>query len=85
MNNSFSEDEKRKYRLKKHIKDHLFEYILDIVGPLVFTMLLLYICKAENYIYGIGFSLAYSFGKVLYNLHYYKKEHIDLDINNTKK
>lgn len=80
MNSSFSEDEKRKYRLKKHIKDHLFEYILDIIGPLVLTMLLLYICKAENYIYGIGLSLAYSFGKVLYNLHYYKKEHIDLDI-----
>ncbi|MCI8352220.1 MAG: hypothetical protein HFJ58_01115 [Clostridia bacterium] len=77
---AFSEKEKRNYRLKKHIKDHLFEYLLDIVGPLLFTMLLLYICKAENYIYGICLSIAYSCGKVFYNLYYYKKEHIDLDV-----
>lgn len=80
MENHFSKEEKRKYRVKKHIKDHLFEYILDIIGPLLFTMLLLYLCKAENYVYGIILSIAYSFGKILYNLHYYKKEHIDMDI-----
>ncbi len=80
MENHFSKEEKRKYRFNKHIKDHLFEYILDIIGPLLLTMLLLYLCKAENYVYGIILSIAYSFGKILYNLHYYKKEHIDMDI-----
>lgn len=77
---NFSKEEKRKFMLKKHIKDHLFEYILDIIGPMILTMLILYLCKAQNYIYGVLFSLAYSLGKVLYNIHYYKKEHIDLDV-----
>lgn len=80
MNNSFSKEEKRKFRIKKHIKDHLFEYLLDIIGPLLLTMLLLYLCKAENYVYGIILSIAYSIGKIVYNLYYYRKEHINIDI-----
>ena len=28
MESNFSVEEKRKFMLKKHIKDHLFEYIL---------------------------------------------------------
>ncbi len=80
MSGNFSKEEKRKFMLRKHIKDHLFEYILDIIGPMVLTILVLYLCKAQNYIYGIILSLAYSLGKVLYNIHYYKKEHIDIDI-----
>ncbi len=80
MSSNFGKEEKRRFMLKKHIKDHLFEYILDIIGPMLLTMLLLYLCKAQNYIYGIILSLAYSFGKVVYNIHYYKKEHINIDI-----
>ncbi len=80
MNSNFSKEEKRKFMLKKHIKDHLFEYILDIIGPMLLTMLVLHLCKAQDYIYGIILSLAYSLGKVLYNIHYYKKEHVNIDI-----
>ena len=80
MNSNFSKEEKRKSMLKKHIKDHIFEYILDIIGPMLLTILVLHLCKAQDYIYGIILSLAYSFGKVLYNIHYYKKEYINVDI-----
>ena len=31
MNSKFSKEEKKKYMFKKYIKDHLFEYIVDIV------------------------------------------------------
>ena len=80
MNSHFSKEEKRKFMLKKHIKDHLFEYILDIIGPMLLIIFVLYLCKSQDYIYGIILSLAYSIGKVLYNIHYYKKEYIDIDI-----
>lgn len=80
MKSSFSKQEKKKFILKKHIKDHLFEYILDILGPMLLTLLILYLCKAEDYIYGILVSLAYSLGRVLYSIHYYKKDYIDKDI-----
>lgn len=80
MENSFSKEEKRKYMFKKHIKDHLFEYILDFIIPILLTILILYLCKAERYVYGIILSIAYSFGKLIYNLYHYKKEYIDIDI-----
>lgn len=80
MKSNFSKEEKRKYMFKKHIKNHLFEYILDLIGPTLLTLLLLYLCKAENYIYGIALSIAYSFGRISYNLYHYKKEYIDINI-----
>lgn len=80
MDSNFSVEEKRKYMLKKHIKSHLFEYILDFVGPILLTVLILYLCKAEEYIYGIILSFAYSLGKLIYNLYHYKKEYINVDI-----
>ncbi len=78
--NKFSLEEKKKFMFKKHIKNHLFEYILDFVGPLILTIFILYLCKAQDFIYGIIVSIAYSTGRLLYNLYYYKKEYIDVDI-----
>lgn len=53
---------------------------MDILGPMLLTLLVLYLCKAEDYIYGILLSLAYSLGKALYSIYYYKKDYIDREI-----
>lgn len=79
MGNAFNEKEKKNYMLKKHIKNNLFQYILDIVGPMVFTLVLLYLCKAEDIIYGIILSLALSCGKILYDFNHYKKTFLHAD------
>ena len=79
MNNGFTYEEKRKFMLKKHIREHLFEYILDIIGPMVLTVVLLRLCHAENYLYGIILSAAYSVGRIAYSLRYYKK-HLDDEV-----
>ncbi len=78
---NFTDEEKRKYKLKYHIKSHLFEYILDIVGPVLLTILILYLCKAENYIIGIIVAFIYSVIKVILNIHNYKKEYININYN----
>ncbi|MBO5413017.1 MAG: hypothetical protein J6A29_01700 [Clostridia bacterium] len=80
MENNFNVEEKRKYMFKKHIKNHLFEYILDFMGPILFAILILYLGKAQEYIYGIACSIVYSLGRLTYNLKNYKKEYIDIDI-----
>lgn len=80
MKNSFSKEEKRNFMFKKHIKNHLFEYILDFIGPILLTSLILYLCHAEEFIYGIILSIVYSLGKLAYNLYHYKKEYINIDI-----
>ena len=82
MESKFTDEEKRKFMFWKHIKNHWFEYLLDIIAPLILTLVLLIVCKAENFAVGIVISLVYSCGKVAYNLYHYKKEYIDI---NTKK
>ena len=77
---SFSKEEKKRYKLKKHIKNHLFEYVLDFIGPILLTYSVLYICKAENFGYGIALSFFYSLGKIAYHIYHYKKDYIDTDI-----
>lgn len=71
----FSKEEKQRFMLRKHIKEHLFEYILDLIMPVLLTMVILRLCGAQEYIYGILVSLAYSFGRIMYNIHYYKKQY----------
>lgn len=80
MEQTFSKEEKKNYYLKKYLKEHLFGFVLDIIGNLLCTILLLYLCNVENYMYGIILSFAYSLGKIIYNLHHYKKDYIDIDV-----
>ena len=77
MSSKFSEKEKQQYLLKKHVKDHIFEYVLDFVGPIILVIILLKLCKAENLILGIVFTAAFAVGKIVYEIHHYKKDYID--------
>lgn len=80
MESHFTVEERRKDSLKRHIKDHCFEYILDFIGPILLTIFILYIAKANNYIIGIITSFVYSTIKFIYNLYHYKKEYVEIDI-----
>ncbi len=80
MESQFTVQEKRRWLLKKHIKDHAFEYILDIILTMLFAYLLLKWCKAEDIMLGMVLSFAWGFGRVLQQILYYKKEHINVDI-----
>jgi len=76
----FTTEEKRKYLFKNHLKNHLLEYILDFIGPIILTGIILHIAKAEEFLSGLIIAIAYSLGKLTYNLHHYKKEYINVDI-----
>ncbi len=80
MENGFTPEEKRRFRLVRHLKNHLFEYLLDLIGPMVFAAVLLYLCEAEQIVYGLLLALAWGVGRVVYHLYHYKKEYIDIDV-----
>lgn len=80
MKSGFTRDEKRKFLLKKHIKNHLFEYGMDLVAPVLLTIFLLHLCKAENFTYGILVAATYSVVKLISNIYYYKKDYVDINI-----
>ncbi len=80
MSSRFTTEEKRRWLLKKHIKNHLFEYALDLIGPVVIAVLLLYICKAEDILLGAVLAFFFALGRVVYDIVHYKKEYVDLSI-----
>lgn len=86
MSSKFTDEERKKYLLNRHIKNHLFEYVLDVIGTVVMTIIILLICKvdvkSESYVIGIGISLLYGMFRVLYDICYYKKEYINIDNKN---
>ncbi len=80
METGFTVKEKRQWMLKKHIKDHALEYIFEILGTMIYTFILLKVCKAEYVLWGVVLSFAWSLGRVISQIRYYKKEYIDMDI-----
>lgn len=81
MESKFSIEEKKKYMLKKHIKNHLLEYFIDFITPILLVLLALSLGNAKNYFYGIVCSVIYSVINLLYHIRNYKKDYID---NETK-
>ncbi len=80
MSEQFSVEEKRKWMLKKHIKDHAFEYLLDIVLTMVFAFVILTLCKAENVWLGLVIAFLWSVVSVIKQICSYKREYINLNI-----
>lgn len=64
----------------RHVRSHWFEYVLDLIGPVLFTGVVLYLCGTERFGYGMLLAGAYSFGKVVYRLHCFKKDYLDADV-----
>lgn len=73
METKFNDKEKKNDLFKKHLKDHLFEYILDFISPILLTMLILYLSKAQEFLYGVILSFFYSLGKTIYHIRQFKK------------
>ena len=79
--NSFTEEERKKFLLKKHIKNHLFEYILQILVNIGFACFIVYISGGSRYLLCMGIAAAYSVIRLLIDLKSYKKYWL----NNGKK
>lgn len=80
MKSSFTVEEKRKWLLKKHLKDHGFEYVVDILVPMLFAFILLKICKSEDIALGIIVSFVLGILKVMTQIRYYKKDYLNVDV-----
>ncbi len=77
MESQFTVAEKRKWQLNNHLKNHAFEYILDIILTVVFVCILLKLCNAENVVFGVLISVGWAVGRVAWQIHLYKKEYVN--------
>lgn len=76
---SFTNQEKRQFRMKKYIKEHLFNFCIGMLGNILLVLIVLYLCGGTKYLLGVLLAAAYSLGKGLYSLRDYKKDYLDVD------
>lgn len=75
----FTAKEKKKFRLRKYMQTHFFEFLVDMVVNVAFALLLLWLCHGTAYVRGVVLAIGYSLGKAAYNIHAYQKNDVDVD------
>lgn len=82
---SFTAKEKKRFRLKKYLKEHAFDFGFQFAVNVAFVSLVIYFCGGTRYDIGFALAVVYSIVKILYEVHIYKKEWLDVDIKDEKK
>ena len=81
---AFTPEEKRKFRLKKYLKDKAFEFAILAVKNVIFTELVVWVCGGANYLMGLVLALGYSLGWMTFEVVSYKKEWLEVDIKDNE-
>ena len=82
---AFTDDEVRAFRLKTHIKNHLFEYVLNILVKMAFAAFIVFISKGTEYWVAILIGFILGISEVLGELKAYRKDYIEIDIAKRNK
>lgn len=75
----FTAKEKQQFHMKKYIKEHLFNFMIGLIGNVLLVLIVLYLCGGTKYVLGVLLAVAYSLGKGAYSLRDYKKDYLDVD------
>lgn len=74
----FTSEEKRNYMFRKHIRNHLFEYVMDIIVMIILSVVFMTVSGAENIGAGVICAVLLGIARVFVQLNNYKKEYIEL-------
>lgn len=83
--NGFTSKEKKQFRMKKYLKEHAFEFVVHFVINIIFVGVIVYLCGGTRYDIAFALAIVYSAVRVLYDVHIYKKEWLDVDIKDDKE
>ena len=76
---AFTNKEKRRFHMKKYIKEHLFNFCVGMAGRILLILAVVYLCGGTDYVRGAILAAAYSIGGGIYSLRDYKKDYLDVD------
>ena len=76
---AFTNKEKRRFHMKKYIKEHLFNFCVGIAGRILLILAVVYLCGGTDYVRGAILAATYSIGGGIYSLRDYKKDYLDVD------
>ncbi|MCD7742590.1 MAG: hypothetical protein LUI06_10335 [Ruminococcus sp.] len=74
MQSAFLTKEKQSFLLKKHIKERLPEYAIEIIIDIVFVLLILKLCNGENVALAIALAVVCALGKITADIFGYRKK-----------
>ena len=77
---SFTDEEVKKFLFNIHLKNHLFEYVLNIILKMAFAALIVFISKGSDYLLAVLLGFVLGILEVLFELNSYKKDYIELEI-----
>lgn len=75
-NTGFTQKEKRRYHMKKYIREHLFDFFLKLICNCLAVWLILYLCEGKRFALGIGLAALYTVVKAVYRLRWYRKDYL---------
>ena len=77
---TFTDEEVKNFLFKTHLKNHMFEYVLNILLKIAFAALIVFISGGTKYIVAMFIGFILGFAEVLFELKSYKKDYIELEI-----
>ncbi|RKJ41506.1 hypothetical protein D7X94_04275 [Acutalibacter sp. 1XD8-33] len=82
---AFTAEEKKSFRLKRHLKARAFDYVLELMKNLILTEMVVWACGGGRFLTGAVMAAGYTLGWALYDIWHYKKEWLDLDIKGDER
>lgn len=80
MDSAFTKKEKRRFLLKKYLREHIFDYVLKLVVNAGFVSAIIYLCNGTEYLLGLALSVAYSLVGIVNDIRFFKRYNLDLDL-----
>lgn len=82
---AFTVEEKKRFRLKKHLRARAFDYGMELLKNLILTEIVVWACGGEKFLTGAVMAAGYTIGWALYDIIHYKREWLDLDIKGDER
>lgn len=76
----FTREEKVEFRFRKYVKEHAADFFISLLGHVLLTEAVVYLCGGTKYLAGALLALGYTAGKWLYTLYFYKKEWLEIEV-----
>lgn len=76
----FTKEEKVRFRYRKYVKEHVFDFFIRLALHTALTEAVVYLCGGTKYLTGFILALGYTVGHWLVALYCYKKEWLEIDI-----
>jgi len=76
----FTAEEKREFRFKKYVREHMADFFISLLGHTLLTELVVCLCGGTRFWLAFLLALAYTIWKWLYALYIYKKEWLEVDV-----